>query len=152
METVLIEFTKEQQNAILPLLEAMKSGEATFAQVYIDGMRVRSFDVETVKRIQKAIGKVDESAGYHRFAVEAQESGMTPNEGLGAGAEAGRVAHWLCGSVPFHSCGNCTRGFHSGPVGIRMLCWEGHHNPTFLMPTDGSACSDFRPATAPNSI
>jgi hypothetical protein len=74
--------------------------------------------------------------------------GLGLSEGLGAASEAERVAHWLCGSVPFHSCGNCTRGFHSGPVGIRMLCWEGHHAPTFLMPTDGVACNDFKPANA----
>jgi hypothetical protein len=61
-------------------------------------------------------------------------------------AEAGRVAHWLCGSVPFHSCGNCTRAYSNcWAVGIRLGCWNGHHQPTFLLPTDGTKCADFVP-------
>lgn len=95
MNTVLIEFTKEQQDAILPLLMAMKEGEATFAQVYLDGMRVRYFDIETVKRIQVAIGTADESTGLHRYAADAQEmteiktAGMTPNAELTGRGESG---------------------------------------------------------------
>lgn len=55
-----------------------------------------------------------------------------------------RVPHWLCGTVPFHSCGNCTRSYgNDSAVGIRLGCWKDHHRPTFLLPHDGEKCMDF---------
>jgi len=62
------------------------------------------------------------------------------------------VPHWLCGTVPYHSCGNCTRSYgNDSAVGIRLGCWKGHHRPTFLMPRDGAKCKDFEPNnTTPN--
>jgi hypothetical protein len=57
------------------------------------------------------------------------------------------VPHWLCGTVPYHSCGNCKHGFHGdSAVGIRILCMQSHHRATgggFLMPKDGEQCKDF---------
>lgn len=55
-----------------------------------------------------------------------------------------RVPHWLCGSVPIHSCGNCRASYSNDPdVGVRLGCWKGHHRPTFLLPEDGANCADF---------
>ena len=55
-----------------------------------------------------------------------------------------RVPHWLCGTVPFHSCGNCRNSYgNDSEVGVRLGCWKDRHQPTFLMPTDGEKCKDF---------
>jgi O-methyltransferase involved in polyketide biosynthesis len=77
MESVLIDLTEEQQEALFQMIRAMKPGEATLAQVYYDGMRVRVFSAEKALAIQAAIGdrKPDEpmfSSAYeaHAYAKE----------------------------------------------------------------------------------
>ncbi len=58
MKTTTIYFTDEQRDQILPILAAMRDGEACMGQVYIDGVRLRPLDEETTLRIQAVFGEV----------------------------------------------------------------------------------------------
>jgi len=61
--SVSIEFTDEQIEIIRPMIMGMVKGEATLAQVFIDGFRVKVLDAETAKRVQAAIGLEYENSG-----------------------------------------------------------------------------------------
>jgi hypothetical protein len=73
-KTMMIPLTGEQTELLHEMLSSMEEGGACFAQVYGDGMRVRTFDQATATRVRNAIGQYLGNEGLHNSAEEAHEA------------------------------------------------------------------------------
>lgn len=83
MKTIIVELTDEQREALLPLLMDMPADGAVFAQVYVDGLRVKQFDSSTAAAVRQAIGTPPQFGGHnsafeaHRMAAQKMAEGRT---------------------------------------------------------------------------